>query len=147
MASSYKDNGPQIQAAIRAEMTRRVTACCMLLERHAKELLSVAGTAVRASTVKLRKRDGSTTTLRKGSRIYGASPSKPGTPPHKQTGHLRRSVTYEVTGLIGRVGTNLKYGRWLELGTRIVAARPWLRPALADVLKQIERILTAPMKL
>lgn len=81
----------------------------------------------------------------KGSRTYGVNPSKPGEPPHKQHGHLRRSVAREVLGLVGRVGTSLKYGRWLELGTSKVAARPWLRRALAETRDQIKAILSAKM--
>jgi hypothetical protein len=135
-------NGGRYEAQIRAEMARRVTACCLIVERHAKELLSVAGTGVRAATIKSRGR-----VIRKGATVYGASPSAPGEPPHKQTGRLRASVTHELIGLVGRVGTNLKYGRWLELGTRIVLARPWLRPSLAACLGQIRAILTAPMNL
>jgi len=141
VASNVTWDGPAVQAAIRAEMHRRVVACSILIERHAKELLSVAGTFVATNGVRLRAKDG---TFR---RVYGSNPSAPGEAPHKQTGHLRRSVTREVIGLAGRVGTNLNYGRWLELGTRLVAARPWLRPSLAAVLGQIRAILAAPMTL
>lgn len=83
-----------------------------------------------------------------GSRIYGANPSSPGEPPHKQYGHLRRSVATEVDSatLVGRVGTNLNYGRWLELGTRLMAARPWLRRALRENQARIKSILAEPMK-
>jgi hypothetical protein len=146
MVGMMKWNGDRELARIRVEMERRIEACCILVETHAKQLLSVAGTAVAHATIKIKKRDGSTKTIRKGSSIYGADPSKPGEPPHKQSGRLRASVTHEVVALIGRVGTNLKYGRWLELGTRIVAARPWLRPSLAACLTQIHAILSAPMK-
>jgi hypothetical protein len=83
-----------------------------------------------------------------GKRIYGANPSAPGEPPHKQLGHLRRSVTYEVDAAAstGRVGTNLLYGLWLELGTRLMAARPWLRRALAECQDACLKILSAPMQ-
>ena len=84
--------------------------------------------------------------------------SSPGEPPHVRTGTLVRSLQGETLGSIttktvthpesgetalggsetfkkhgeftGRVGTNLKYGRWLELGTRKMKKRPYLRPAL-----------------
>ena len=82
----------------------------------------------------------------KPKRIYGF-PSKPGEPPHKQTGHLRRSVAWELVGLVARVGTNLRYGRWLELGTSKMAARPWLRVALAQCRSAIREILSKPMNL
>jgi HK97 gp10 family phage protein len=76
-------------------------------------------------------------------RRYGANPSQPGDPPHKQTGHLRRSVAHEVdaTSLTARVGTNVRYGRFLELGTSNMEARPWLRRALNEMMPQIKAML------
>jgi HK97 gp10 family phage protein len=63
-----------------------------------------------------------------------AVPSKPGEPPHLRTGTLARSIDWETLqtsyGFVGRVGTNLKYGFWLEVGTSQMDARPYLRPAL-----------------
>lgn len=60
--------------------------------------------------------------------------STPGTPPHVRTGTLSRSIdqeTFQRSGeFVGRVGTNLIYGKYLELGTSRMAARPYLRPAL-----------------
>lgn len=41
---SLKWHGDQVQASIRAEMTRRVRACCIIVMNRAKVLLSVAGT-------------------------------------------------------------------------------------------------------
>jgi hypothetical protein len=142
---SLKWNGPQIKAAIDREFKRRIAACCCLVEARAKELLSAEGTGSRVATVKVRRKDGSTKTLRKKSLVYGFSPSAPGEPPHLQTGRLRASVAHAVEGLVGRVGTNLDYGRWLELGTRLCAARPWLRRALVECMPQIHAIMTAPM--
>ncbi len=53
------------------------------------------------------------------------------------TGHLRRSLTHEL-GQAGfdqfvRIGTNVKYGIFQELGTRFHPAHPFLRPALSDI--------------
>lgn len=81
---------------------------------------------------------------RKGQRIYGAVRSAPGEPPRKQTGRLRASVTYEVDpqALAARVGTNVKYGKYLELGTkRGIAPRPWLRRALAETQARVNQLL------
>jgi HK97 gp10 family phage protein len=128
---SLKWHGPTVQASIAAEIARRIKACCIIVANRAKVLLSVAGTGKEG-----RKR------------TYGTNPSAPGEPPRKQFGHLRRSVTYETAadGKSGRVGTNLPYGRWLELGTRLMKARPWLRRALGECEARVKAILTAPMK-
>lgn len=72
------------------------------------------------------------------------TPSAPGEPPHRRHGRLRRSITHEVQrGRVSilRVGTNLKYAKFLELGTRKMAARPFLRPALRRAKRDIGRIL------
>jgi hypothetical protein len=85
----------------------------------------------------------------KGRRVYGFNRSKPGEPPRKQTGHLRRLVTYEVveTELTGRVGIpsdpeHGNYGVALELGTSNMAPRPWLRRALAESKAEIDSLLS-----
>jgi HK97 gp10 family phage protein len=67
--------------------------------------------------------------------------SAPGQPPNSDTGRLAQSIQWEIDSdrLHAKVGTNLKYGAWLEFGTKTMAARPWLAPALLantkDVLK------------
>lgn len=124
MASRVTWNGPKVKQALEAELHRRLTAAAIVVAGRAKALLSVAGTG----------RQG------KG-RVYGAHPSQPGAPPKKQTGRLRASISYEVAGRMARVGTNVKYGRLLELGTRKMAARPWLRRALAEMRAAVVRIL------
>ncbi len=76
-------------------------------------------------------------------------PSAPGEPPHKDTGTLGRSIdreTFRRDGdFIGRIGTNLNYGRYLELGTRTLEPRPYLRPALdkmrPQILKEIKKAM------
>jgi hypothetical protein len=149
VAGGYKLEwyGEEIRAQVRAEMRRRVEACAILVTNRAKELLSVPGTGQRIASRKVRLRGGSTRLLRKRSTRYGFAPSAPGEPPRKQTGRLRASVTRAIEGLVARVGTNLDYGRWLELGTRLVDSRPWLRPAFLACLPQIHAILTAPIGL
>jgi HK97 gp10 family phage protein len=89
----------------------------------------------------------------RGKLVYGAFASRPGNPPHKQTGRLQGSITWELSrrglfgrGLMARVGTNLTYGRYLELGTRKMRPRPWLRRSINEVKPQIKMILTRPMR-
>lgn len=100
------ENGP-----VAKELSRRA----LKVDRKAKQLLSIPGTG----------------------RTYGKHvASAPGQPPSPDFGTLRSSVSWEVAkdakGLVGRVGTNLEYGKHLELGTKRIAARPFLRPALDE---------------
>lgn len=69
--------------------------------------------------------------------------SLPGEFPRKQTGDLRRRIAYEVdeASLVARVGTNLLYGKFLELGTKKMAPRPFLRRTLAAERDAITRLL------
>lgn len=143
MAGRVEWNGGALQARIRKEMGKRLAAASIMIRDHAKELISVAGTGSRIARVtdkKGRKRKVKVT-------VYGANPSRPGDPPHKQTGRLRGSVTYTVFGDSTRalVGTNVKYGRWLELGTARMPARPWIRRALQERKGVVQSILTKPM--
>lgn len=68
--------------------------------------------------------------------------SKPGDPPNTDTGTSIKSVGFEIDyrNLEGIVGSNLKYLKHLEYGTRNMDARPWLSPALKKVEKYIEKI-------
>lgn len=130
MAGKVVWHGDKVRAAIQAEVGKRLRLCGQLGVTHAKELVSVDGTA----------RTGG------GSLAYGANPSKPGDPPHVQTGRLRASIAYEVSGLVARIGTNVKYGRYLELGTSRMLPRPWLRRMLREKSSQFRAILGSPIR-
>ena len=59
------------------------------------------------------------------------------------TGTLRRSITHEL-GKRGfeqfvRVGTNIEYAIFQELGTRFHPAHPFLRPALSEIEQFVKR--------
>lgn len=70
-------------------------------------------------------------------------PSFPDNPPAVDTGTLRRSITSQVDEptLTGKVGSNVEYAPELEFGSSKIAPRPWLRPALEQNEKNIEKIL------
>lgn len=90
-------------------------------------------------------------------------PSSPGEPPRVRTGILRASISTEIlqkpTNIQGFVGsdinkiseglaregvtatkTGVEYGYFLEVGTRFMKKRPWLRPALMKSSKMILKI-------
>lgn len=62
--------------------------------------------------------------------------SAPGSPPATDLGRLAAATTWEVgrdeRGLVARIGSNYRVQLYLELGTRRMAPRPHLRPALAE---------------
>lgn len=84
----------------------------------------------------------------KGIYFYGMNPSAPGEPPHKLTGHLQRSITYRMSPdrMQAFVGSNLAYAGHLELGTSKMAARPFLRPTLAEEQAPLSNIVTTGKK-
>lgn len=73
----------------------------------------------------------------------GTQPSAPGDFPRKVMGHLRRNVQSETDRMEmrARVGTNVEYGKFLELGTSKMARRPWLTRGIVHCQALIARIL------
>ncbi len=64
------------------------------------------------------------------------------------TGRLRGSITIDDSDLVRlqmRVGTNVLYGKWVEFGTRKMAARPFLFPAFfskeGEIIRRIGNVL------
>lgn len=113
---AMKWHGEEALKRIHAEVGNRLQGAAMFIQGRVREALSVA------QPTRL------THPAAGGSRRIGLDPSRPGEYPKKVTGFLRRGVAYEVdrTRLRARVGTNVPYGKYLELGTRKMAARPWL---------------------
>src|SRR5690606_25478388 len=71
----------------------------------------------------------------------------------KRTGTLQKSVAFETSWMnlgeatfLVRVGTNVPYGRFLEYGTRTMAARPWLRPGLREYLPTFQRVVMTELR-
>lgn len=111
----YRPN-PDFQPSLRKQVARRVDRAAFTLQEDLKVTLSTS-----------------------------PSPSAPGQPPGKVTGNLGRSVQTDrsrvESDLIARVGTNLTYGFWQEYGTRLMAARPWLRPTLQRFRSKLVALL------
>lgn len=72
------------------------------------------------------------------------TPSRPGEAPRKRTGWLQRNVLYELDkdAMTGRVGVtkNAQYGLYLELGTKRMAARPWLWATVERCWRQLQAL-------
>lgn len=71
-------------------------------------------------------------------------PSEAGEPPHADTGKLRQSIQVRQAtpdSLEAEVGSTLDYAGYLEYGTRIMAARPYLSRVLADRASYIVNVL------
>ena len=45
------------------------------------------------------------------------------------TGNLRNSITHTSDNKFAYIGTNVEYGKYVELGTRRMSAQPYLKPA------------------
>ena len=54
------------------------------------------------------------------------------------TGNLRGSITHQVSGLSGTVGTPLEYAPHVEYGTVHMQRQPYLRPALDGVANRVK---------
>lgn len=72
------------------------------------------------------------------------TPAAPGEPPRKRTGFLQANVQreYDADALRSRVGisANALYGAFLELGTRMMAPRPWLLATVDKVWGQLQAL-------
>ena len=168
--TGYRWHGDEIKRQLEAEIRRRLMAAAIVVQGHAKQLISGEGAGVwlgkgkgsvgrGAKAVGWKGKHGLVLKSSKGlvaqhrtskrqNLAYGAFPSKPGEPPHAQTGRLRGSVAWEMASrFVARVGSNSKYAKYLELGTSRMAARPWLRRALSEMGDKIRRLLSAPISL
>lgn len=132
-------NGEKITRAVHTELRRRLNAAGSFLEGSIKQDISQPGAL---SYRRVTKKGRVMKTVKK---IYNYTHSRPGNPPFKQYGKLRQSITHEVVGMTCRVGTNLKYGRYLEFGTRRMKSRPFLGPNLRKNRKILQAMLSRPM--
>ncbi|MCK9492693.1 MAG: hypothetical protein M0Q24_11485 [Sulfurimonas sp.] len=112
----------------------RVTEASIFMQNKLKETLSQKGTGAAYA---------------RGRKVHIAS--APGKPPATDSGMLRRTIAREVVKdffeWVGKVGTPLLYGLWLERGTsRMPEPRPWLKPTFEKNADQVGRILSRPVE-
>lgn len=112
---------------VRAQAAGRLAAACYFLQAEIRQNISVPSRTVSISI----GRNGKT---KKVLGPRGSNRSRPGEFPHKDYGTLRTSIAVDVNreALVGRVGSNLPYARYLEFGTSRMAARPFIRRTLAE---------------
>jgi len=134
----FKLNQDLIIAKTRAGTEQRLGKIGSLIESNAKQIAGTGGGSV--------PNPPSTPEARKDANIYYHSflrrwvqGSKPGEPPRAQTSGLIQSIRHEVdmASLSVRIGPSVKYGKFLEFGTRKMAARPFMRPALKQATDKL----------
>lgn len=61
------------------------------------------------------------------------------------TGRLRNSITHQVdsSAFVNKVivGTNVEYGKYVELGTYKMTARPFIKPSIQDHISEYQSII------
>ena len=64
------------------------------------------------------------------------------------TGNLRNSITHEVQDATVIIGTNVEYGKYVELGTSSpnYPRQPFLQPAIEEHMAQYQNILETTLK-
>lgn len=138
MAGHIEWNGEQWTRDMRVEYRKNLAAASIFLVTAIKADISQPGTL--RYSVKPGGKFQKT--------IYNFTHSIPGNPPYLQTGLLRSSIGWEFVkdgpgnAELARVGTPLKYGFYLEKGTRKMAARPFIEVNLRKHAATISAILT-----
>lgn len=75
--------------------------------------------------------------------------SAPGQAPAVDTGRLRGSIdvdTSRISALVVTIRAQTEYAEHLEFGTSRMAARPYMRPALAKATKSLDRDIARAIK-
>jgi len=121
------------------------------MEQAASKKMAEATQAVRTETLNTLSgsRSGRTYYVPGTHKEYTASSdlTTPAEPPAQATGRLRQSVKTSIEGqglnIIGKVGTDLEYGKVLEYGTydNRIAPRPWLRISFEKAESKVKGIL------
>ncbi len=115
-----------------AELERALARYGQAFRDEVEQHINGTAQAVRTNAVRSIQRGpatGETYEKYKPRRTHTAS--APGEAPQTDTGRLASSVSVRESGnLAAYVFTPLEYGKHLEFGTRHIAARPWLFPAM-----------------
>lgn len=135
MASNFKWNGARFMGDLNAKLEQRLDRAALLLQSDI--------VAKFPSPPPEPKKNGKGMKRNSSKAWKRGHPSAPGGLPMIQTGTLKRSIAVSKPGpLKRRVGSGVKYARWLEFGTRRMEPRPFLMPALRRNKEAIVQQLT-----
>lgn len=139
------------------EMKRQIDEFKKTMQEKSKQVHTQLGKAVMKACNEVQTtamvgmtntRTDSAKAYKRGRKVHYASAD--GEYPAVDYGALRRSITHSVeyteTGVQGKVGTMLPYGKYLEFGTSKMAARPWLMPSMDKNKEKIKEILSEAVK-
>lgn len=124
----------RFRAKLNAEIVRSVKKASEDMRGYIRQKIGVSARAETPGSRRTRVRNAKAKGRAFAAHRYQAS--APGEPPRKRTGTLQKSIAYEVKGegdtVVARIGTPVDYGRFLEFGTKRMAARPYLASSLAE---------------
>ena len=135
MSITIKDNTDEFLSAFEKALENGLTAIGMTAEGHAKRKITsypaVDTSRLRSSiTFAISGEKANTTTYTDNNKgVYNYS----GTAPND-----KEKAVY--------IGTNVDYGKHVELGTSKMAARPFLKPAATEHSEEYKRIMEAALK-
>lgn len=113
--------------------------------KHVKNQLQKAAVYLTAQVKKNLNQTGNPVRSSSGPTYRNENPSQPGEFPHKMLGDLQRSIAWEMMSESeARIGTNVEYGKYLELGTTNMAPRPFLRRTIDEESQKVKEILSKP---
>ena len=108
--------------------TRRLEEIIASLPGAAEDMLAAVATEMVGDIV-LSMNDSPATGITYTRRGVQHTASEPGNPPRPDTGELMGSITHRKTGVLEQtIHDQVEYGKWLELGTEFMEARPFMTP-------------------
>lgn len=107
----------------------------IVLTSHDRSVLAAIGNLVSNIIKRKLSQPGS------GATYGNHTASSPGEPPAVDTGRLRNSIDHAIGADHVDVGSSVAYAPYLEYGTSRMAARPFMRPAIAEARPLIEALI------